>query len=193
MSSNNPAHAYIIKSIVSNFDFKNVKFALLTSNLSLSTAEDEGGVLQVTTLKNTSAFDITIDSGDINCVLAAELSFAIDANDACAGSFNIADTKPVIQLTDAVLANYSSVMRCDDELKLELLAQAFYFNIEDNSIPVDLKLKQAIVAHFNDMLQEAIENEDDDSPIIFAVKSLTAEAIDSSSNALNKFLSTHQG
>lgn len=193
MSNNAPAHNSITKSIVGNADFNNVNFALLTSNMSVSTVEDDSGGFMVNRLSNSSDFDITINSGDINCVFAAVLSFTMDASDACVGSFDIAATNPVIKLTDEVLSNYSSVMSCDDQIKLELLAQVFHFNIEDGSIPIELTLKQTIVMRLNQMLQDAIEQEDEDCFIVKAVKELTAEAIDNSSNALDKFLLAHQG
>lgn len=193
MSNNTSTHASIAASVLKHTDFTQTSFELLASNLTVSTVEDKDKEFTVVQLKNVSDINITFNSGDINGVFVAELIFAVNANDACVGTIDIADTKPIIKLNDKVLSTYPSKMRCDDSLKLELLANAFDFDIKDDAIPIELKLKQAIVKQLNDMLQEAIEKEDEDCFIVQSVKELTAEAIDSSSSALNQFLSTHQG
>ena len=189
MSTNTQAHANIIAIIVSQqADFNDIGYEVLASNASFSTKKTEDGSMEVLNINEDCIVNICVKSRGTTMTFAAALGYSVDTSNGYNGDIDIADAAPHFYLTSNALSDYPSVMRCDDELKLQLFSETFNFNIVEGVIPMALILKQAIVKQINTLLKEGIEKQSGSSYV--AIKKIMVDSTKNTSIAVSKLFNS---
>lgn len=172
---------------LANADFENSVHGITVARMNMLTEPmNWGGGVAVRQMSSRSEVTIDIKHGLVDYGFVYALVTEVDYGDIeFLEGFTLGDLKPKIMLDNEVITGYSAYLSSDDANTKQGITDIFGRTAQnsqvddpDNSVSVELLLRQAVVAKLNDILQNGVENQEFESQLMLTMSRVAKESVE---------------